>query len=92
MYKMRESTIEKAVNKYARSLGWLAYKFTSPSNRGVPDALYIKDGLTIYVEFKAPGKQLRPLQAEVIKRFRANGAIVHVIDSIEQGKEVFNAN
>jgi len=88
---MRESTIEKAVNKYARSLGWLAYKFTSPSNRGVPDMIYFREGVVLLIEFKAPGEQLRPLQAEVIKRFRANGAIVHVIDSIEQGKEVFNS-
>lgn len=88
---MRESTIEKAVNKYARSLGWLAYKFTSPSNRGVPDSLYIKDGLTQYIEFKAPCKQLRPLQVEIVKRFKAHGAIVHVVDSIEQGKGIFDA-
>jgi hypothetical protein len=88
---MRESTIEKAVNKYARSLSWLAYKFTSPSNRGVPDTLYIKDGLTIYIEFKAPGKLPTPLQVEVIKKFKAHGAIVHVVDSIEQGKGVFDA-
>ena len=88
---MRESTIEKAVNKHARALGWLAYKFTSPSNRGVPDSLYIKDGLTLYIEFKAPGKQPTALQTEVIKRFRNHGAIVHVIDNKEEGKGVFNA-
>ena len=88
---MRESAIERAINKYAKSKGWLAYKFTSPSNRGVPDALYIKDGETIYIEFKAPGKQATKLQSEVIKRFRGNGAVVYIVDDIEKGKGIFDA-
>jgi hypothetical protein len=88
---MRESTIEKAVNKHAKGLGWLYYKFTSPSNRGVPDMLYIKDATILLIEFKAPGKKLRPLQAEVIKKMRNHGATIYVVDSIEQGKGIFNA-
>lgn len=91
MTTTRESSIEMNVNKHARALGWLAYKFTSPSNRGVMDDLYIKDGIIFFIEFKAPGKQLRPLQVEVIKKFRNNGALVYVVDSIEQGKGIFNA-
>ena len=86
---MRESTIEKAVNKHARSLGWLAYKFSSPNQRGVPDSLYIKGGIVFFIEYKAPGKKLRPLQAMVVSRMRDNGAVVHVIDSIEQGVDIF---
>ena len=33
---MLERDIEKRVKEYARSKGWLAYKFTSPGHIGVP--------------------------------------------------------
>ena len=88
---MRESTIEKAVNKHAKLLGWLAYKFTSPSNRGVPDSIYFREGHTILIEFKAPGKLPTKLQQEHIKRLKDQLIHVYVVDNIEEGKEIFNA-
>ena len=88
---MRESTIERAVNKYARSLGWLAYKVTSPSNRGVPDSIYFKAGITLLIEFKAPGKQPRPLQLAHIEKLKSQLIPVYVIDDVEKGKGIFNA-
>ena len=47
-----ESRIEKIVTAYARSKHWLAYKFSSPSNRGVPDHIYLRDGVVFFIEFK----------------------------------------
>ena len=87
---MRESLIERTVNKYAKSTGWLTYKFASPSNRGVPDDLYIKNGAVLFIEFKATGGKPRPLQIEVIKKIRQHGGTVYVIDDIQKGKEVLD--
>ena len=80
---MRESTIESKCKLWVKANGWLAYKFVSPNQRGVPDCLFIKDGLTVYVEFKAPGKQPTKYQLHTIAKMQAHGATVHVIDNLE---------
>lgn len=85
---MLESKIEATVTRYAKLNGWLAYKWTSPSNRGVPDRLYFKDGQLVIVEFKAPGKRPTPLQGSVHAKLSAQGFEVHIIDNIEEGKKL----
>lgn len=87
--KLNERGIQKAAVDYARKLGWLAYKWSSPASGGVPDYLFIKDGLIMFVEFKAPGKKPTPRQKLVFDKIRAAGCIVHVVDSIE-GKAIFD--
>jgi len=86
---MRESTIEKKVSDFAKDQGWLSYKFTSPSNRGVPDRLYLKEGVCIFIEFKATGKKPSKLQDKIIGRIRDQGFIVFVIDNVGNGKSIF---
>ena len=88
---MRESVIEKKVSDYAKLLGWISYKFTSPQNRGVPDHIYFREGHTILIEFKAPGKLPTKLQQKHISRLQDQLIPVYVVDDIKQGKEIFNA-
>lgn len=80
---MRESLIERKACQCAKAQGWLVYKFVSPGNSGVPDRLFIRDGQVVFVEFKATGEQLRPLQQRVIDKMREHGATVYVVDSLE---------
>ena len=55
---MKESTIESKARTHALTLGYACYKFKSDNNRAVPDRLFInRHGVTIYIEFKAPGKK-----------------------------------
>lgn len=86
---MLESTIEKKVSDFAKDQGWLSYKFTSPSNRGVPDRLYLKEGVCIFIEFKATGKKPSKLQDKIISRIRDQGFLVYIVDSIDGGKNIF---
>ena len=88
---MRESVIEKKVSEYAKLLGWLSYKFSSPQNAGVCDHIYFKEGRTILIEFKAPGKKPSKLQVRHIKRLEKQLIPVFVVDSIDKGKDIFNA-
>jgi len=88
---MLESTIEKHVTKYAKNLGWLSYKFSSPSNAGVPDRIYFREGRTLLIEFKQKGKQPRALQQFHINKLKEELIPVYVVDSINSGKEIFNA-
>ena len=83
---MRERDIEKSVCRWAEKNGWLAYKWTSPQNRGVPDRLFIKDGRVVAIEFKAPGRRPTPSQELVHDILRDAGLEVHVADSVEAGR------
>ena len=83
---MRESVVEKKVTDYAKANGWLSYKWVSPSQRGVPDRMYFKNGSLVIVEFKAPGKLPTPYQQAIHRKLKAVGFIVHIIDDIGKGK------
>ena len=86
---MRESKIEKKVTEFAQSLGWLAYKWKSVNQRGVPDKIYFKNGRVIIIEFKATDKEPSKKQIKVHKRLRKEGFEVYVVDDIEEGKRIF---
>ena len=84
---MLERDIEKRVKDYARSKGWLAYKFTSPGHIGVPDGLFISPaGFVILMEFKQTGKKPTAMQQREIDRINQHGVLALVVDSVEQGK------
>ena len=84
---MLERDIEKAIKEYARSRGFLAYKFTSPGHIGVPDGLFISPtGFVIFVEFKQTGKKPTAMQQRAIDRINQHGVLALVVDSVEQGR------
>ena len=58
-----EKQIEAYLVKRVRELGGIAYKFVSPSNRGVADRLVVLPGGVVwFVEVKTQGGRLAPLQ------------------------------
>lgn len=85
---MLEKQIESKVTLYAKKLGWLSYKFTG--QKSVPDRVYIKSGITVWVEFKRKGKKPTTLQAKTITTMREHGAVVYVIDGVDEGKTLFD--
>ena len=63
MRAMLEKQIESYFVKAVRRIGGVAYKFTSPAHRGVADRVVcLPDGSTWFVELKAEGGRLSPLQ------------------------------
>lgn len=87
---MLESKIENKVCIYAKEHDWLQFKFVSPSSRGVPDRIFMKAGIVVFIEFKAKGKKPTPLQERKIAAIKAKGCNVHVADSIEAGKAILD--
>lgn len=85
-----EKIIEKRVCDYARSLGVLCYKFTSPSQRSVPDRLFIMPGGRgcFFIEFKRLGQKPTPAQEVEIAKIRRQGTAVFVVDNVHTGKEI----
>ena len=87
----KESNIEKAVSKYAREKGCYVRKFKAPSNRGVPDKLFLSPhGKVFFIEFKAPGKEPTDLQAREIREINNRKGHAHWVDSISGGKAIVN--
>jgi hypothetical protein len=78
-----ESRLEKIlVRRVQRELGGFALKWVSPGTRGVPDRIVIlPDGNIAFVEMKAPGGSLHPLQEHMIKKLGEKGHDVYVLAS-----------
>ncbi len=83
-----EKVIEQKVCDYAKSLGCLVYKFTSPSKRSVPDRLFIMPGGkgVFFIEFKRLGQKPTPAQEVEMAKIRAQHILVYVVDNITHGK------
>lgn len=74
----RESKLEQRLVKRAKEKGALIYKFLS-SVSGVPDRLIIHNGKVFFVELKAKGGRLSPIQRYTFKQFQKQGFEVFVI-------------
>jgi hypothetical protein len=79
---MRESQLERKARLAVERIGGKMPKWVSPGNRGVTDRLAIlPGGRTVYVEMKAPGKPLEPLQRKWRKDLIAMGHTYYKIDN-----------
>ncbi len=82
---MREKDIEQKLVNAVKGVGGIALKFTSPGLSGVPDRLILlPDKRLAFVEVKAPGKALRPLQVKRKRQLEALGFSVYCIDHPDQ--------
>ena len=76
-----EKTIEHKLVKAVHLMGGLALKFISPGFDGVPDrVVLLPGGKAAFVELKATGKKMRPLQVRRKKQIEALGFSVYCID------------
>ena len=84
---MLEKEIERWLGEQMKKLGCLYFKFTSPSNPGVPDRIVITpDGRTIYVELKTEIGRLSNIQKWQIERMRACGADVRRVNGKDEAR------
>ena len=82
---MNEKFIEKKLVEAVKKLGGIAPKFVSPGFDGVPDRiLLLPHGVLAFIEVKAPGKKMRPLQVRRKSQLERLGFSVYCIDCIEQ--------
>lgn len=82
---MREKAIEKKLVMMVKKMGGIAPKFISPGFDGMPDRLVLLPvGRMAFVELKAPGRHLRPLQEKRKRQLQALGFLVFCIDGENQ--------
>jgi len=91
MANLLEKQIERSVCDYAKSIGFLVYKFTSPERAAVPDRMFITPkGKVFFCEFKREGMKPTPQQAREHDRLRGHKVAVFVVDSVDAGRLVVN--
>lgn len=89
---MREYVVENEFIKAVHRAGGVAYKLNSLTANGLPDRLVLFfPGKTFFVELKAPGKQMRPLQVKRRTQLQLLGFPVFCIDRFEQIKPAIEA-
>ena len=82
---MLEKTTEQKLRTAVKNLGGIALKFVSPGMSGVPDRLILLPGKRLaFVEVKAPGETMRPLQVKRKRQLEALGFSVYCIDHPDQ--------
>lgn len=82
--EMRERAIEKRLVTEVKKHGGLAMKFISPGFDGVPDRIVLLPGGKMgFVELKAPGQHMRPLQVQRKRQLEGLGFLVYCLDRPE---------
>ena len=85
---MRENVIERALVDEVKKRGGMAFKFNSMGCNGVPDRLVLLPGRKIaFIEVKAPGEVMRPLQKRRKRQIEVLGFPVYCLDN-QEGIEV----
>jgi len=79
-----ERQIEQVLKRKVGQKGGLALKLVSPGFDGVPDRMVLLPGRrAAFVELKAPGKRMRPLQVKRKRQLESLGFSVYCIDGME---------
>lgn len=79
--KTEEAAIEKHLVESIEKIGGLAWKFTSPGIKGVPDRIIMLQEYIFFVEVKAPGEDMRKLQKWRKMQLEREGFAVLLIDT-----------
>lgn len=82
---MLESQVEKSVCEFARRNKMLAFKLNGPGNVGKPDRLFLYNGKSVFIEFKAPGKKPTELQSRWLRQLTESGFIADWVDNPADG-------
>jgi hypothetical protein len=91
MSSLKEKDIEQMLVREVKKRDGLAFKFISPGIDGVPDRIVLMHhGKIAFVELKAPGEKMRPLQEKRKRQLERLGFSVFCVDSKEQVKEVLD--
>lgn len=86
---MLEKQVEAHLVKLVQARGGECLKWSSPSNRGVPDRIVIlQGGLIGFVEVKAPGKKPSGLQEHWLTRLGELGFPAFVLDKKEDVEKI----
>lgn len=84
---MTESQIQRKILTYLKNKGF-AVKLSDRWQSGLPDILFIRDGVTYFFEVKTPKGVVSEIQKYTMKKLNEAGAIALVVRSLDDVKEV----
>lgn len=83
--------VQEPTVKHAKRLGWLAWKMKIEGRRGCPDFWFFRNGKVVIVEFKKVDGEREAQQVLRARDLKAAGHTVHLIDSAEAGRALFDS-
>lgn len=83
-----EANIELTICDEAEAQGWFQRKVSWIGRKSAPDRVFIKNGRTVWIEFKRPGKRPTVPQSREADRMRKAGAEVYWCDDIPEGRRI----
>lgn len=88
---MREKSVENQIKAYVYSEGGIAIKLFAGVEQGknTLDLIGGVYGRPFWVEVKKPNGVASVVQLELVKRFKAQGFISGVVESLDEFKELF---
>ena len=82
-----ETDIEQAFRRHCRDNGFKAEKFVIEGQRNHPDQqIFLGYGYSFFIEWKRKGEEPRKAQLSRIRKWKAKGYHVHVIDDLYTAK------
>lgn len=93
LFRVRESSVEEKIVKYAKRKGWRHHKFVSPGTRGKTDQFFTKSpGRIVFMEVKRDrDEDATALQIREQTLLRAEGFSVFTVCSFEEARAIFDA-
>jgi Holliday junction resolvase len=88
---MTEAMIERKVCDYARKVGWRPIKLSGMHDVGKPDKMFLRNGETVFIEFKATGKKPTDLQLKWLEDLRKWGFRATWVDNVTDGRKFLGA-
>jgi Holliday junction resolvase len=76
-----ESKIQASIKARFERAGWMVVKLIQTNCNGIPDLMCLRDGRTIFVEVKQPGREPTELQKYRHAELRQKGFEVHTMTS-----------
>ena len=74
-----ESKIQTNIKHRFEKAGWMVVKLIQTNCNGIPDLMCLKNGKTIFIEVKQPGREPTELQKYRHAELISQGFTVHVL-------------
>lgn len=86
---MTEAALKSAGKKLLEKWGWQVIHLIQTNVNGIPDTLILRNKRALFIEWKRPGQEPRPLQSYRHRKLREQGfetLIVHYIEDLKDLK------
>jgi hypothetical protein len=81
---MLESELKRRGTKLLESWGWMVIHLIQTNQNGIPDTLILRAGVTVFIEWKQPGKKPAELQFYRFRKLLEQGFKTFVVTDLKE--------